>query len=338
MQRKYDEFAEAFSQSDRLPTWRYVGKVAVERLLKPYLRTGVKFLDLGSGSARVEAEVLLPNGVQAEDITGVEISPEQVRLAKMRIPRAHFIVGDITKITLPPNAFDVAFSHMVFEHIDDPGLLVACKVARRSLKPNGVFIFVVTHPDKMTHLDGSLVKKYGAFETTAPWGGVLHNWRRSIDQTAEIVQTAGFKIDLTTELPFPKEPPPGLDRGELVIFEEHARKYARYPAIRLAVKAQIQPSLLLKMMCSMTPCIIAGIPVLSGVAIIFYATTIENGSLPFLTSIATGTVAIAAGTGLLVNSFFSKKERRHGHIEAESFLKTSVAESDSGKNLGCAIM
>ena len=338
MQREYDQFAEAFGKSDRLPTWRYVGKVAMERMLKPYLRTGVKFLDLGSGSARVEAEVLLPNGVQAEDITGVEISPEQVKMAKVRVPRANFIVGDITKINLPPNAFDVAFSHMVFEHIDDPGLLVACKVAHRSLKPNGVLIFVVTHPDKMTYVDGSLVKKYGSFETTAPWGGVLRNWRRSIDQTVKIVQTAGFKIGLTAELPFPKEPPSNLDREELVIFKEHAQKYARYPAIRLAVTAQIQPSLLLQMMCSMSPCVIAGILILAGVAVIFYATTFNNSSFPFVTGIATGSVAIAAGTGLLVGSFFSKKERRHDHIETESFLKTSVTESASGKNLGCSIM
>ena len=88
----------------------------------------------------------------------------------------------------------------------------------------------------------------------------------------------------------------------------------------------------------MTPCVIAGIPILAGVAVIFYATTFNNSSFPFVTGIATGSVAIAAGTGLLVGSFFSKKERRQDHIETESFLKTSVAESASGKNLGCSIM
>jgi SAM-dependent methyltransferase len=238
MAKEYDAFADAFRQSDRLPTWQFVGKPAMEKLMAANLRPGVTFLDLGSASARVEAGVLLPHGVKPEDITGVEISPEQVKMAQVRIPGAHFLVGDITKVALPKGAYDVAFSHMVFEHLDDAGLAAACRIAFEALKAGGTFAFIVTHPDKMTDLNGMLVTTYGAFETTAPWGGVVHNWRRSVDETIKIVRAAGFEVELTEGLTFPQEQPQGLNEDDLTSFKEGAEHYRRYPAIRLALKAK----------------------------------------------------------------------------------------------------
>lgn len=238
MAKEYDGFADEFSKSDRLSTWRYVGKPAMERLFGPYLKSGAKVLDLGSASARVELGVVLPRGVRPEDITGVEISPDQVEIAKKRVPGGNFIVGDITKVELPKGEFDVVFSHMVFEHLDDEGLARACAIAYRALKSGGVFGFVVTHPNKMTDLNGNLITQDGAFETTAPWGGVVHNWRRSVERTVETVQSAGFEVDLTEDLKYPETPPEGLSPEDLAAFNEGFEKYRRYPAIRLALKAR----------------------------------------------------------------------------------------------------
>lgn len=230
----YDTFANEFAKSDALPTWRYVGKPAMERIFKPFFgKAGVTFLDMGSASARVERGLLIPNGVTPVHITGVEISPSQVEIAKQVVPGANFIVGDITNVMLPQEAFDVAFSHMVFEHLDDEQLGKACATAFASLKPGGTFGFVVTHPDKMTDVDGNLVTTYGHFQTSAPWGGVLDNWRRSVEDTLRIVREAGFEIQESTELKFP-DIPEGSSDDDRAAYE----KYSRYPAIRLAVVAK----------------------------------------------------------------------------------------------------
>ena len=64
-------------------------------------------------------------GVRPEDITGVEISPDQVVMAHERIPAATFVVGDISDASLlteKSGTFDVVFSHMVFEHLSDEQL------------------------------------------------------------------------------------------------------------------------------------------------------------------------------------------------------------------------
>ncbi|MDO8566968.1 MAG: class I SAM-dependent methyltransferase [bacterium] len=236
----YDRFSKAFGEADQLPTWRFVGKPAMEKLLKASFGPDTRFLDMGSASARVEVGVLIPNGVSPDNITGVEISPEQVEMAKARVPEARFVVGDVTDTSLlsdQAGTFDVVFSHMVFEHLDDDQLARACTNAYRLLKSGGAFAFVVTHPDKMTDLDGNLVTTFGAFTTTAPWGGELHNWRRSVKQTLQIVRDAGFKVENTEEIGFPEDPPTNLDEGSLAVFEQGAQKYRKYPAIRLAIRA-----------------------------------------------------------------------------------------------------
>ncbi|MEI7719885.1 MAG: class I SAM-dependent methyltransferase [bacterium] len=239
----YDDFAQAFGEADRLPTWRHVGKSAMERLLGPHLHPSTTFLDLGSASGRVEAGVLVPGGVAPSNVTGIEISPDQVEMAKTRIPGARFVVGDISDAHLVASLglFDVAFSHMVFEHLSDEQFAQVCANVYTSLKPEGVYAFVVTHPDKMTDLNGNLVTGYGEFTTTAPWGGALHNWRRSVEQTVGAMRQAGFEVTFVEELPFPTEPPEGLSTSDLLEFQKSAEHYRKYPAIRLAVKATKRP-------------------------------------------------------------------------------------------------
>jgi SAM-dependent methyltransferase len=208
----------------------------MERLLKEHFNTDDKFLDLGSASARVEIDLLLPNGVPAENITGVEISPKQVEIAKQRVPGANFQVGDITKLELPSESFDVAISHMVFEHLDDAGLSAVCKSTFEALKPGGEFVFVVTHPDKMTDLDGNLITEDGPFKTTAPWGGELQNWRRSVERTKEILEAAGFGVEIIEDVKFP-EPPKDLSEEKRKEYLKSYDHYSKYSAVRLAVKA-----------------------------------------------------------------------------------------------------
>jgi SAM-dependent methyltransferase len=230
----YDAFASEFAKSDALPTWRYVGKPAMEKIFSPFFgREGITFLDMGSASGRVERGLLIPKGVKPEHITGVEISPDQVGIAKKVVPGANFIVGDITRVTLPEKTFDVAFSHMVFEHLDDTQLASACAIAFKALKPGGTFGFVVTHPDKMTDVEGNLITTYGHFQTSAPWGGVLDNWRRSVDDTLRLVREAGFEVQESEEIKFPTIPDESSE-DDRAAYE----KYSRYPAIRLLVIAK----------------------------------------------------------------------------------------------------
>ncbi len=244
MGKKYDDFADAFRKSDQLTTWLYVVKPALNKILAPCLKPGMKFLDLGSASARVEAGVLLLGGVRPEDITGVEISPEQVEMAWVRIPGATFIVGDIADPVLlagQDRMYDAVFSSMVFEHISDEQFAQVCANAHRLLKQGGLYAFVVTHPDKMVDLNGDYLKGYGMFETRVPWGGVVHNWRRSVEQTLATMCAGGFEVTLVEDLAYPAKAPAGLTEEQLAAFEADAPKYHKDRAIRLAIQARRLP-------------------------------------------------------------------------------------------------
>ncbi len=82
MAKTYDRDAQAFAeQSSQLITWRFIGSKALDKnLAEFYGRKNIKVLDEGSASGRI-VEHLIQNGISAENIEGIEISPEQVKIA-----------------------------------------------------------------------------------------------------------------------------------------------------------------------------------------------------------------------------------------------------------------
>lgn len=226
----YDEAAEAFAQqSENLPTWVHIGRPAMIAMLAPFFnRDDVTMLDLGSASGRVE-RFLIDNGITPSNITGIEISPEQVGMAQRRFPEINFQVGDVSTVELPENNFDVAISHMVFEHLNDEQLLATFVNTHRALKPEGTFAFVVTHPDKITASDG--ITEKGAFVTSAPWGGELVNYFRFVPDFVAALEQAGF-----TNIEVSHHPIPEVANAEGLSQQDYEH-YAPYGNVRLAIKA-----------------------------------------------------------------------------------------------------
>jgi len=62
-----------------------------------YGKKDIRFLDEGSASGRV-VEHLIENGIPAENIDGIEISPKQVEIAIAKNLGANFKVGDLRKM------------------------------------------------------------------------------------------------------------------------------------------------------------------------------------------------------------------------------------------------
>lgn len=75
-------------------------------------------IDCGCGEGFVD-EVLL-SSIPELQITGFDVLPDSVELARRRNPRATFDVGSIYNIKHDDNAFDVAVSFEVFEHLYEP--------------------------------------------------------------------------------------------------------------------------------------------------------------------------------------------------------------------------
>lgn len=99
-----------------------------------------RVVDVGCGIGRMD-EFVAP---LVQRLVGVDVSGEMVRKAKLRLAHldnVEFVEGDGFTLPLPDAAFDVVFSHIVFQHVPRH---VACGYfaeAFRILRPGGHFVF-----------------------------------------------------------------------------------------------------------------------------------------------------------------------------------------------------
>src|SRR3989344_773496 len=104
----YNRDAQIFAeQSSQLMTWKFIGSRSLDKnLAEFYGKKDIKVLDEGSASGRI-VEHLIQNGIPAQNIEGIEISPEQVKIAVAKNLGANFRVGDLRKDILPANTYDM---------------------------------------------------------------------------------------------------------------------------------------------------------------------------------------------------------------------------------------
>jgi ubiquinone/menaquinone biosynthesis C-methylase UbiE len=103
--------------------------------------TGKRVLDFGCGSGHASTELAR----FADQVTGIDISPEAIRLATEHSKslgfesRTNFVVMDAENLTFEPASFDVVSVRGVLHHMD---LELALEQIRRVLTPDGKAIFL----------------------------------------------------------------------------------------------------------------------------------------------------------------------------------------------------
>jgi SAM-dependent methyltransferase len=110
--------------------------------------TGGRVVDLGCGSG-IWARELVDAGYQ---VTGVDISPAMIGLARRRVPEADFRVGSLFRAPIPGCRAVTALGE-VFNYLFDPGnsLRSLGRVCRRvfdALEAPGLLVFDVAEPGR----------------------------------------------------------------------------------------------------------------------------------------------------------------------------------------------
>ncbi|MBU6268731.1 MAG: metalloregulator ArsR/SmtB family transcription factor [Sphingomonadales bacterium] len=95
-----------------------------------------RLLDVGTGTGRI-AELLAPCATR---VTGLDMSPEMLRLARARLQNlpaecVDLVQGDFTALPFAAAAFDTVTLHQVLHYAQDPGRVLA--EAARVLAPGG---------------------------------------------------------------------------------------------------------------------------------------------------------------------------------------------------------
>ena len=109
------------------------------RFLLPYLRPGMRLVDLGCGPGSIT--VGLAKSVAPGEVVGVDIESTQIRLASahaadQRVANARFEVGDVRDLSFPDSAVDVVFGHTILMQFQDP--IPVLREVSRILKPGGL--------------------------------------------------------------------------------------------------------------------------------------------------------------------------------------------------------
>jgi SAM-dependent methyltransferase len=130
----YDEIGETFSE------WkgRIVGdpRAAWRGELVSRLPQGARVLDLGCGDGIPDTQLL----AERFRITGVDVSPEQVRRATAAVPSAEFVCADFTELELPQGSFDGVAAFYSFNHVPRDLLAPLFRSIRGWLVPGGLLV------------------------------------------------------------------------------------------------------------------------------------------------------------------------------------------------------
>ena len=134
-------------------------------------------LDAGCGAGEPVAKYLVGRGFQ---VTGIDVSPQILEIAKQQVLGATFLEGDMTQLTFPDQVFEGVVSLYAIWHISRQNHGLVFKNFYRVLKPNGV-LFFNTGVHKMDGLNTFL--------------GVKMYWSSpSMEKTLQLVNDAGFEI------------------------------------------------------------------------------------------------------------------------------------------------
>lgn len=156
---------------------------------------GRHVLDLGCGSGRYTEE-LLRRGAR---VVGLDQSPDNIELARRRVPEASFRVHDLADPLdwLASGSFSVAVMAMTFHYLDNR--VDALREVHRVLEPEGFLVLSTRHPTDWLRGYGGSYFDAGVVEDEWENGWRLRWWRQPLERTMEEFAMAGFRVDRLVE-------------------------------------------------------------------------------------------------------------------------------------------
>lgn len=131
-----ERYDDAFPHKD--------GQIAVAQWLIKRLPPDARVLDVGCGTGLPTARQLVAAGA---DVTGIDISPVMLSLARANVPEAAFLLVDATEVDVALGLFDAVvafFSLLMLPRSEIPAALAAL---RGVLRPGGWLVLSMVEAD-----------------------------------------------------------------------------------------------------------------------------------------------------------------------------------------------
>ena len=138
----YDEHAADWQAAHRLNVGhKYLEKPAMRQEL-PQSLAGLTVLCIGVGSGEELSEILSRH---PEIVVAIDISEKLLKLAEKSFPQVVFKKMDMLKLDFQDASFDLVYASLALHYAHDWDAL--CRGIHRILRPNGILLFSVHHPD-----------------------------------------------------------------------------------------------------------------------------------------------------------------------------------------------
>jgi SAM-dependent methyltransferase len=170
-----------------------------QRLVRLLLGPGSgRCLDIGCGGGALVAPIV----ELGWNVVGVDVSSDQLRVARERGVEAELVQGDATQLPFRDGSFDAAFASLSHTDIDDFEL--ALVEAARVLRHGGRYVHIGLHPCfaghfSTPHPEGRLLQP-GYFETSLSYTGLAEgvrvrtgSWHLPLAALLNAVVGAGFE-------------------------------------------------------------------------------------------------------------------------------------------------
>lgn len=139
-------------------------------------------LDAACGTGR-HALRLAHNG---HEVTGVDATPAMLASAKGKLPTARFMEGDLGRLPVEDDEFDLAVCALALEHVDDLGPPIT--ELARVVRPGGEVIISESHP-ALRAIGGAPY-----FEDATGASGVVRSYRHSHADYLDAFAAAGLEV------------------------------------------------------------------------------------------------------------------------------------------------
>jgi SAM-dependent methyltransferase len=205
---RYDGLADEYDAFvDSTSPYYLVAADALRRLLGS--GTG-RCLDVGCGGGHF-LRAPLELGWQ---VIGVDVSEDQLRVARVRHPGVELVRADATALPFDDESLDAAFS--MFTHTDFDDFAAAVAETRRVLRSGGRFVYVGNHPcfvgATQEHVDTGVPRLHPGYRRAGRWhvgdapGATPGGWRQRLGSFVHLPLAdflscfAGFTLETVEEL------------------------------------------------------------------------------------------------------------------------------------------
>jgi ubiquinone/menaquinone biosynthesis C-methylase UbiE len=136
----FDALGTAYEHAFRTATAHRAALTDLLAALPPQ----AKVLDLGAGTGRPTAELLAAAG---HDVTGYDVAPKMVEIARSQVPAARFELGDMRELSFEDGTWDTIT--VFFSMLQLPRAEQETMIGRLSgwLKPGGLLVFATVPAD-----------------------------------------------------------------------------------------------------------------------------------------------------------------------------------------------